>query len=314
MFSRPIDVVEVRPDLRRRAEEPRPVGRHAGDHPRRPAGAVAEVAAHDAELRGARRERLDVQHAAVLRHLPDGPGDEVGAGAGRPRRDRRAQRAQGRRSSTPRSIAPASTAAPPTRRSRSRMNITFRLPSEELEEQVREGIDRRRPRRPQGPPLGRRHARVDLQRVPGRRRRRARRRSCRSSRRRTARASGSSRRDRAVERRRRPLESAAATAAPAARRRRGGAGLAVGGAGLASARRCSASSAERLDEALPVLEHRRRVAVDLEPRQRVLERAAVHQRALGARRHLQVGDARLQRQHLAQPLGVAARDRQRCRS
>ena len=58
--------------------------------------------------------------------------------------------------------------------SRSRMNITFRLPSEELEKQVREGIHRRGPRRPQGPPLGRRHARVDLQRVPRRGRRRAR--------------------------------------------------------------------------------------------------------------------------------------------
>ena len=80
MFSRPIDVVEVRADLRRRAEEPRAVRRDAGDHPRGSAGALVEVAAHDAELRRARRERLDVQHAAVLRHLPDGPGDEVGAG------------------------------------------------------------------------------------------------------------------------------------------------------------------------------------------------------------------------------------------
>ena len=36
---------------------------------------------------------------------------------------------------------------------------------------------------------------------------------------------------------------------------------------------------------------RRRVAVDLEPCQRVLERPAMHQRALGARRHLEVGEA-----------------------
>ncbi len=107
--------LEVRADLRRRAEEPRPVGRHAGDHSRRPAGALAEVAAHDAELRGARRERLDVQHAAVLRHLPDGPGDEVGAGGGRPRRRSASTTSARRRSSTPRSIAAASTAARPTR-------------------------------------------------------------------------------------------------------------------------------------------------------------------------------------------------------
>ena len=34
-------------------------------------------------------------------------------------------------------------------------------------EEVREGSDRGRPRRPEGAPLGRRHARLDLQRVPG---------------------------------------------------------------------------------------------------------------------------------------------------
>ena len=41
--------------------------------------------------------------------------------------------AQGRTSSTPRSIAPASIAATRSKDSRSRMNVTFRLPSEELE-------------------------------------------------------------------------------------------------------------------------------------------------------------------------------------
>ena len=38
-----------------------------------------------------------------------------------------------RRSSTPRSIAPASIAAPAQKDSRSLMNVTFRLPTEELE-------------------------------------------------------------------------------------------------------------------------------------------------------------------------------------
>ena len=50
--------------------------------------------------------------------------------------------------------------------SRSRMNVTFRLPSEELENAFVKASDRRRARRPQGPPLGRRHPRVDLQRLP----------------------------------------------------------------------------------------------------------------------------------------------------
>ena len=103
--------VEVRTDLRRRAEEPRTVRRDAGDRARGPAAALGQVAAHDAELRGARRERLDVQHAAVLRHLPDGPGDEVGAVAGRARRDRHGTTSARPASSTRRSIAAASIAA-----------------------------------------------------------------------------------------------------------------------------------------------------------------------------------------------------------
>ncbi len=57
---------------------------------------------------------------------------------------------------------------------RSLMNVTFRLPSEELEATVREGGQGGRSRRPQGAPLGGRHARVHLQRLPGGRRRCAR--------------------------------------------------------------------------------------------------------------------------------------------
>ena len=57
--------------------------------------------------------------------------------------------------------------------SRSKMNVTFRLPSEELEKTFARRGDRRRPRRPQGAPLGRRDARLDLQRVSRERRRHA---------------------------------------------------------------------------------------------------------------------------------------------
>ena len=56
---------------------------------------------------------------------------------------------------------------------RSLMNVTFRLATEELEKTFVKEVDRRRLRRPQGPSLGRRHARVDLQRVPRGRHRRA---------------------------------------------------------------------------------------------------------------------------------------------
>ena len=139
IFSRPIDVAKYGLDLRRRAEEPRPVRRHAGDRPRGPAGAVGEVAAHDAELRRARRERLDVQHAAVLRHLPDGPGDEVGAGrraGSRPSAPRNARKAAALYAEIDRTGFYRGTAA---KDSRSQMNVTFRLPSEELEKRVRQG-------------------------------------------------------------------------------------------------------------------------------------------------------------------------------
>ena len=58
--------------------------------------------------------------------------------------------------------------------SRSRMNVTFRLPTRRARQEVCEGSDRGRAGRPQGAPLGRRDARVDLQRVPRRGGRRAR--------------------------------------------------------------------------------------------------------------------------------------------
>ena len=50
--------------------------------------------------------------------------------------------------------------------SRSRMNVTFRLPSEELEAKFVKEAKAAGHGRPQGPPLGGRPARVDLQRVP----------------------------------------------------------------------------------------------------------------------------------------------------
>ena len=70
----------------------------------------AEVAADDAPLRDARRERLALQHAAGLRHLHARPGAEVAPGAGGLAAMAGATSAR-RRSSTPRSTGPASTAA-----------------------------------------------------------------------------------------------------------------------------------------------------------------------------------------------------------
>ena len=70
-----------------------------------------------------------------------------------------------RRNSTPKSIGRGSGGRTPTRTAVRCMNVTFRLPSEELEKRVREGVDGRGARRSEGPSIGRRHARVDLQRV-----------------------------------------------------------------------------------------------------------------------------------------------------
>ena len=95
--------------------------------------------------------------------------------------NRGGQRAKGREALRRDRPHAASIAARPQKDSRSLMNVTFRLPSEDLEKMFVEGIDGGGPRRPEGPPVRRRHARVDLQRVSRGRRRRARRRSCGSS-------------------------------------------------------------------------------------------------------------------------------------
>ena len=60
---------EVRAHLRRRAEEPRALGVDARHHPRRSGGAHAGVARDHAAVRRARREQVDVQHAAGVRRL-----------------------------------------------------------------------------------------------------------------------------------------------------------------------------------------------------------------------------------------------------
>ena len=107
---------EVRADLCRRSEEPGALRRHARHRPRRPARAIEQVTAHDAELRRARRERVAVQHAAGLRDLRARPGRGVAAGAGRPGGDGRRSTGGRRAGCTPSSIAPDSGNRPHRRR------------------------------------------------------------------------------------------------------------------------------------------------------------------------------------------------------
>ena len=87
--------LEVRPDLRRRAEEHRPGGDGGGDHPRGPDRQGPRGHADDARLQDPRRRGVDVQHPADLHLVHRRPGLRVAAEERRPPGDGRDQRAQG---------------------------------------------------------------------------------------------------------------------------------------------------------------------------------------------------------------------------
>ena len=133
IFSRPFDVAKHALIYAGAQKNLAPAGVTLVDHPRGHAEAVAGVAAHDAQLRGARREPVALQHAAGVRDLRDAPGDDVAAEERRARGDGRVatQRKAGKlyaeidRTGYYRGHA--------HKDCRSRMNVTFRLPSEDLE-------------------------------------------------------------------------------------------------------------------------------------------------------------------------------------
>ena len=64
-------------------EERRPGGRDDRDHPRRPGPAVARRPALDAQLPGAGREQVALEHPADVRHLHGQAGDRLAAQRGR---------------------------------------------------------------------------------------------------------------------------------------------------------------------------------------------------------------------------------------
>ena len=105
--------LEVRVDLRGRAEESRTVRRHARHRPRGPARAHAVDAADDAAVRGARGEQVALQHAAGVRHLHHAARAAVADQGRRPARRSRRSTSARRASCTRRSTAPASIAATP---------------------------------------------------------------------------------------------------------------------------------------------------------------------------------------------------------
>ena len=133
-------------------------------------------------------------------------------------------------------------------------------------------------------------------------------RSCRSSRRRTARRPTAWRR--CIQRRSvRRLEAAPAAAPRRPRRRRRTLSPPACSGSPSAADACASSPSASMNPfqcsstagALPWISNHVSASS---------KRAAMHQRALGARRHFEIGDARLQRQQLSQPLRIAAGNRQ----
>ena len=164
---------EVRPDLRLCPEERRAGGRDGRHHPQGSAGAEPRDAARLPQLQdprrgtarcGTRRRRLPIYMLMLVTKwlLTDIGGLDK-------------MQAQNRtKAKLLYDVIDASGGfyaghAQPD--CRSLMNVTFRLPSDELTTKFVEGREGARPDRPEGPPLGRRHPGVDLQRDAGGRRR-----------------------------------------------------------------------------------------------------------------------------------------------
>ena len=112
----PVRRVEVRPRLRRRAEEHRPERRRGRDRLEGARRARAQGPPQDLPVPHPRREQVALQHAADLRHLPGPQRARLAEGAGRPRRDGGSATGRRRRSSTAPSTAPGLLPLPRWRR------------------------------------------------------------------------------------------------------------------------------------------------------------------------------------------------------
>ncbi len=159
-----------RPGLRRRAEEPGPVGRGAGHRAQGPLRPHPQERAQDLQLQGAGRGQELPQHAAHLRRVHAARDLPLDGAPGRP--------GGAWRSATPRrrkliydaidGSGGFYTGTVADKAARSHMNVTFRLPSEELTEKfVKEAVEQGHGGA-QGLPHRRRHPRVHLQRHAGR--------------------------------------------------------------------------------------------------------------------------------------------------
>ncbi len=143
ILSRPIDVSRIRRAVRRRAEEHRHGGRHAGDRARGPARPRAADLPFGVRMEDRGREQLDVQHAAHLRDLHRRAGVQVAEAAGRPGGDRGAQHREGGaalRHDRRQQLLPQQGGEP---NARSRMNVPFFLADETRNEDFLAGAKAR---------------------------------------------------------------------------------------------------------------------------------------------------------------------------
>ena len=169
IFSRPLPLAEPRPDLRRRAEEPRPVGHLARDRAQATSSTTGTHATCSplAQYRTYDARAVDAQHAEHVRHLDDRRGRARGSatqGGLAAMDERNARKA---RCSTTSSIS--SKAWRRTRKPGSRSHDEHHVPRRDQGARGRRCSRRAeaaRHERPARPSLGRRHAREHLQRVP----------------------------------------------------------------------------------------------------------------------------------------------------
>ena len=165
IFSGPIDVSKFALIYAGAQKNLAPAGVDAGDRPRRHVEAHAVDDPDDAAVRRSRRKQVDVQHAAGVRDLRHAAGARMAAQARRSRGDRAAERAEGGkalRRDRSHGVLPRPRAEGQPLADERHVQAGDRRAGQE----VCKGSDRGRAGRAQGAPLGRRYARVDLQRVP----------------------------------------------------------------------------------------------------------------------------------------------------
>ena len=115
-------------------------------------------------LQAAGGRRLDAQHAGHLRHLHRRPGLQVAEGSSGGVAEMEKRNIEKAKLLYDFLDASAFYSNPVAKEDRSRMNVPFTLKDAKLDDEFLKGAAKQRHGAAQGPPLGGRHARLDLQR------------------------------------------------------------------------------------------------------------------------------------------------------